>query len=81
MSDGTRRELGDFLEVLRGMERQRVPQGGIRRIARTAGAALGTGFSMLNGRLRGRGDGGMGSADMETIERLVRTFGELKGLS
>jgi predicted unusual protein kinase regulating ubiquinone biosynthesis (AarF/ABC1/UbiB family) len=63
------------------MERQRVPQGGIRRIARTAGAALGTGFSMLNGRLRGRGDGGMGSADMETIERLVRTFGELKGLS
>ena len=67
--------------MLRSTERQRVPQGGVRRIARTAGAALGTGMSILSGRIRGRGEGGLGRADMQTVEKVVRLLGELKGLS
>jgi len=69
-----------LLATLRGTE-QKVPQGGLRRMARTAGAALGTGLSALSGRFRGREESGLGSADIKTIEKLVRNLGELKGIA
>jgi predicted unusual protein kinase regulating ubiquinone biosynthesis (AarF/ABC1/UbiB family) len=73
--------IGEILGALRAVEKDRVPQGGIRRIARTAGAAMGTGLSMLGGRLRGRGEAGLSRADLRTIEKLVSNLGELKGLA
>lgn len=73
--------VSHFLESLRSNEREGVPQGGIWRSLKTAKAAVGTGLSMVSGRFRGRGDGGLSNADLKAIERLVGNLGELKGLA
>ncbi len=80
-SDSQDERVRDLLRIIRSVDADQVPQGGLRRIFRTARAAASTGVSMLSGRFRGRGDGGLSRADIETIERLVRNLGELKGLT
>ncbi|MBN2494889.1 MAG: AarF/ABC1/UbiB kinase family protein [Deltaproteobacteria bacterium] len=70
-----------LLKRLRSDAGRELPTGGIRRLAKTARAALGCGLGMLGGKLRGRGGEGLSGLDLERIERLVASLGELKGLA
>jgi predicted unusual protein kinase regulating ubiquinone biosynthesis (AarF/ABC1/UbiB family) len=69
-----------LLERLGQAEGKAVPRGALRRLAKTARAAARTGASVFSGRLRGRGDG-LSGADLRAIEKLVTSFGELKGVA
>lgn len=70
-----------FLDVLKATHDTPVPKGGFGRTTRMLKTAVGTGLSVATGRFRGRGDGGLNSADVRAIERMVRNLGELKGLA
>ena len=73
--------LSGLLDLLRSREHTNDVQGGIRRTFRMARVAAGTGLSLLGGRLRGRGSGGLDGIDLRTVRKLVTNLGELKGLA
>jgi predicted unusual protein kinase regulating ubiquinone biosynthesis (AarF/ABC1/UbiB family) len=71
----------ELLAQLRADEGRAVPTGSFRRFGKTARVAAGTGIGMLGGIFRGRGKEGLAGMDLHRIERLVSSFGELKGLA
>jgi predicted unusual protein kinase regulating ubiquinone biosynthesis (AarF/ABC1/UbiB family) len=58
-----------------------VPTSALGRLGRTALAAARAGTGALIGRLRNRESSGLGAADLATIEQLVVSLGDLKGLA
>jgi predicted unusual protein kinase regulating ubiquinone biosynthesis (AarF/ABC1/UbiB family) len=71
--------LSAFLERLRATVDRPVPTGGFSRMARTARSALGTAANVLLSRRGGEG-GGLGDVDLRSMEKLVASLGELKGV-
>lgn len=69
----------DLVERLR-REGGSVPRSGLARLWKTGRAAAKAGASVLGGSFRGRGDG-LAAADLEDIEKLVLSLGELKGIA
>jgi predicted unusual protein kinase regulating ubiquinone biosynthesis (AarF/ABC1/UbiB family) len=66
---------------LRGSTGTEVPTSAFGRARRTAAAAIRTGAGVLAGRFRGLDVAGLAAADPKTIERLVLSLGELKGIA
>jgi predicted unusual protein kinase regulating ubiquinone biosynthesis (AarF/ABC1/UbiB family) len=66
-------------EQLLGTERA-VARSGVERLWKTGRGAAGLAFSVLGGRLRGKGEG-LGAADVHAVSQLVARLGELKGLA
>ncbi|MEO8587013.1 MAG: AarF/UbiB family protein [Acidobacteriota bacterium] len=73
--------LERLLERLRKDPGRAVPENALARVGATAFAAARTGAGFLAGALRGRGKAGLAGVDLETIERLVTSLGELKGVA
>jgi predicted unusual protein kinase regulating ubiquinone biosynthesis (AarF/ABC1/UbiB family) len=70
-----------LLARLKEDERRAVPSGLSRRLAGSARTMAGAGLGILRGGLLGRKGPGLAKADLETIEHLVSSLGELKGLA
>jgi hypothetical protein len=70
-----------LLARLRGAGASEVPTSAFGRVRRTAGAAIRASAGVLAGRLRGVDAAGLASVDPKTIERLVLSLGELKGIA
>ena len=71
----------ELLSRLRADGGRALPTGTFRRFGKTARVAASTGMGMLGGLFRGRGKQGLAGMDLKRIERLVTSFGELKGLA
>jgi predicted unusual protein kinase regulating ubiquinone biosynthesis (AarF/ABC1/UbiB family) len=71
--------VGVLRERLLGTERP-LARSGAERLWKTGRGAAGLAFSVLGGRLRGKGEG-LGAADTRAISQLVSRLGELKGLA
>lgn len=56
------------------------PKSGLGRLTRTAGLAARTATGLALGRFRTRKDGTVDARDLELIERVVQSLGELKGM-
>jgi predicted unusual protein kinase regulating ubiquinone biosynthesis (AarF/ABC1/UbiB family) len=70
-----------LLSRLLDKETSRVPTSTLGRFGRTAVAAARAGTGALIGRIRNRDSSGLGAADVKTIEALVMSLGDLKGVA
>jgi predicted unusual protein kinase regulating ubiquinone biosynthesis (AarF/ABC1/UbiB family) len=75
--DPVARLLSRLLEA----ETSTVPTSTVGRLGRTAWAAARAGTGALIGRIRSGSAGGPDAADLETLERLVLSLGNLKGVA
>lgn len=75
------RQVEALLERLRADQGRQVPQGSLRRLAKTARAGLKVGLGLVGGRLRGKGADGLSGVDLKRLTRIVASLGELKGLA
>jgi len=74
-------DLAGFLRILGEESGSGVPTTVLGRFRRIASAALRTGTGVLKARIRGNEGAGLHAADATTIEQLVLSLGELKGVA
>jgi predicted unusual protein kinase regulating ubiquinone biosynthesis (AarF/ABC1/UbiB family) len=80
MSKDPLQQLQELLALLRDAEDTPIPTSSLGRLRRTMGAGARAGLGALAGRLRG-GELNLGSLSPEAMAKLVRSFGELKGVA
>jgi len=81
MPDSKDERLERLLDRLRKAPGRAVPESSLSRLGLTAMAASRTGAGVLAGVIRGRGGSGLARADLDTIEQLVTSLGQLKGVA
>ncbi len=81
MVEGKHGRLERLRERLLSAPGRAVPASPFTRIGVTAAAVSRTAASVLAGALRGRGGAGLARADLDTIEQLVASLGQLKGVA
>ncbi len=73
------RDLERFSETLLA-DGKPLATGALGRLSRTLGSAARTGLGMGLGRFRSNKDGSLSEKDLQALESLVRSLGELKGI-